>query len=80
MNNGRRAPRRDIRKAGSINFAGTAITCIVSNISKTGAALDVIEPAGIPDTFILKIEFETAERGCRVVWRKLRRLGVVFEG
>jgi hypothetical protein len=76
---GRRAPRRHILKAGLISFGGTAIICTVRNISHTGAALEVTSPIAIPETFVLVLEMETAKRPCRVVWRKERRLGVMFE-
>jgi len=79
MGDARTAPRRRILKAGTISFGGGGITCTVRNLSDTGAALDVTSPVGIPDSFVLVLDTETAQRRCRVVWRKEKRIGIVFE-
>lgn len=65
-------------KAGTINFGGGAIDCIVRNLSLTGAALEVASPIGIPASFTLIIKADDRQFPCEVVWRKERRLGVVF--
>jgi hypothetical protein len=78
MGDGRRAPRHRVLKAGTIAFGGGGITCTARNLSDTGAALDVTSPVGIPDSFILVLDTETAQRPCRVVWRKEKRIGIVF--
>jgi len=73
------AQRRAVRKAGMIEFPGGAFSCMVQNLSETGAALDVPSSIGIPETFTLVI----TERGdavpCRSVWRTARQIGVVFD-
>lgn len=79
MDEGRKAPRRGVLKAGTISFGGGSIVCTVRNLSRTGAALEVARPIGIPDTFILVLEMETAKKNCRVVWRQEHRIGVTFE-
>jgi PilZ domain len=80
MDDGRKAPRHRVLKAGTMSFGGAGITCTVRNLSDTGAALDVTSPIGIPGTFILVLESEHVQRSCRVVWRKARRIGGTFEG
>lgn len=80
MNEGRKAPRHRVLKAGTISFGGAGISCTVRNFSDTGAALDVTSPIGIPHEFNLIIEADNTTRQCRVVWRKERRIGVTFEG
>jgi hypothetical protein len=40
----RSAKRRRVLKAGTIEFDGRAITCMVRNRSDTGAMLDVATP------------------------------------
>lgn len=72
------AKRRRILKAGRISFGSAAITCVIRNLSATGAALDVTSPIGIPNEFILLIEMEHSKRACGVVWRKENRIGVQF--
>ena len=76
----REAPRRRLLKAGKISFGGgAAIDCTIRNLSKTGAALEVISPVGIPARFTLVIEADNLHLPCRVVWRKEKRIGIHFE-
>jgi hypothetical protein len=78
MEGNRIAPRRRILKAGSIEFGGGAIDCTVRNLSETGAALEVVSPLYIPDSFTLFVHSEQLKRPCYVVWRKEKRIGVAF--
>ena len=73
------APRQRALKAGTIEFGGGGIDCVVRNRSETGAALDVTSPLGIPGSFTLVIPADGFRRSCRVVWRKEKRIGVMFE-
>jgi hypothetical protein len=73
-----RAPRRRVLKTGSITFDGSAIDCILRNLSETGAALEVSSPVGIPDQFVLVVAADNVRHRCSVVWRKERRIGVAF--
>lgn len=74
----RRASRRDVARAARISFARRSVTCIVRNLSATGAAVEAINPGAIPDNFRLVLEMEATERSCRVVWRRKGRIGVQF--
>ena len=78
MNEHRTVSRHRVLKAGTIEFGGSGIDCTVRNISPRGAALDVASPFGIPDTFELSIPTEHGRHPCRVIWRKQKRIGVVF--
>jgi hypothetical protein len=73
------APRRRVLKAGSISFGGGVIDCTVRNISETGAALEVVTPLFIPDKFTLIVPSDGRSRPCRVVWRRERRIGIMFD-
>jgi hypothetical protein len=76
MEDKRRTVRHRTLKAGSIAFGGSAINCVVRNLSDTGAALEVASPVGIPDQFeLINGEFR---RTCTVVWRSKDRIGVTF--
>ena len=76
----RRALRRRILKPGTIALKnGGGFSCIVRNVSSAGACLEVGEPFGIPDDFILVIESDHAQRPCHVAWRREKRIGVVFD-
>lgn len=79
MTNKRTVPRRRVLKAGTIAFDGAGINCTVRNLSEKGAALEVASVVGIPTEFTLFIQSEHFNRKCRVVWRKLNRIGVAFE-
>jgi hypothetical protein len=71
--------RQRVLKAGSILFSGSAIDCVMRNLSATGAAIEVESQLGIPPNFDLVIAGENFRERCRVQWRKEKRLGVVFE-
>lgn len=79
MNDKRIASRHRVFKAGKIVFDGAVIDCTVRNISRTGAALEVESPVGVPLKFILVIEMDRVRRACHVVWRKERRIGAGFD-
>jgi hypothetical protein len=73
------ARRRRVLKAGSIEAGGGTFDCTVRNISDTGAALEVITPLFIPERFMLVVQAEGLKRRCRIVWRKGKRMGVLFD-
>jgi PilZ domain len=75
----RSAARQRVLKAATIGFGGGEITCMVRNMSDTGAMLDVTSPLGIPDRVSLVIPTEGKHLPCHVVWRKEKRIGVTFE-
>lgn len=72
----RSTPRHRVLKAATISFGGGAISCVVRNLSASGASLEVVSPIGIPDTFAL--EMEDGPHQCRVIWRKEKRIGIRF--
>jgi hypothetical protein len=75
----RKIARHRTLKAGSITFNKDAgIDCRVRNLSDAGALLEVASQVGIPDDFVLVIEIDHFKQPCHVIWRKLKRLGVVF--
>ena len=78
MNEQRDSRRQRVLKSGTIAFNGSGIDCVVRNISATGAALEVESHSGIPPTFDLIISGKFSEH-CRVLWRKDKRIGVIFE-
>ena len=53
--------------------------CVVSDVSDTGARIDVQDSKVIPDYFVLLLSSNgAARRFCRVVWRKPTQMGVIF--
>jgi PilZ domain len=79
MNEQRRAPRHRVYKAGTIEFSGSAIPCLVRNLSASGAAIEVNTPLWFPDSFSLEIAGDGTRRLCQIVWRSEKRIGVAFE-
>lgn len=79
MQDQRTSPRQRVLKSGTIAFDGAGIDCVVRNISATGAALEVESQIGIPGEFKLVISAEHFNGFCRVLWRKAKRIGVVFQ-
>jgi hypothetical protein len=71
--------RQRVFKAGSIEFDGTAVNCVVRNLSIIGAGLDLDHPTVIPHCFTLKIPTSNIRQSCRVIWRKQKRIGLAFE-
>jgi hypothetical protein len=73
------APRHHVSKAGTIEFVGGKIDCVVRNLSVTGAAIEVSNQAGIPERFILVMPDDELRLLCHVVRRTEYRIGVAFD-
>lgn len=79
MEEQRKSQRTRALKGATIVFErDAAIDCVVRNLSKTGACLEIVSPLGIPDEFTLVILSDKVKQQCRVVWRTARRIGVSF--
>jgi len=81
MQERRQAPRHKTYKAARIAFQGgrAVITCLVRNLSDTGACLAVDNPIGIPDSFNLVFDSGEPSRMSRVIWRKEKQVGIAFQ-
>ena len=73
------APRRNTRIQAAISFGNVRLSCIIRNVSDTGAKLEVAKVAGIPDVVLLHAPGHRPQ-SCRVVWRALKELGVEYQG
>ena len=75
--------RKNVRlrtlKAGVIAFDKGTISCLVRNVSISGACLEVASPVGIPDSFTLLMESDHIKRQCHVAWMKGKRIGIHFD-
>jgi len=79
MDERRKSQRHRTLKAGSINFNRAAgISCRVRNMSPAGACLEVTSQVGIPDEFVLVVDYDKFKHSCHVIWRSDTRLGVEF--
>ena len=73
----RSSPRTKTLKGAQISWpSGSAVKCIVRNLSETGAKIEVHSP--VPATFDLVFDLDHSRRSCRVVWRKEPMMGVRF--
>lgn len=81
INDKRKATRRPMRYAAWVALKpGQLHGCALSDISNTGARIDVENANTIPDHFVLLLSGNgKARRKCRVVWRKETQIGVTFE-
>jgi hypothetical protein len=75
----RAAPRKAVLMSGAIEFAGSTINCLISNISISGAAIEVTSPHDIPERFNLVFKVDDAHIPCHVIWREEDRIGVAFD-
>lgn len=73
----RAAPRYRVTKPAQIEHGGIKITCTLRDLSITGAALEVLDPAAIPAKFTLA--FDELKVPCHVVRRTGFRIGVAFD-
>jgi hypothetical protein len=64
--------------SGAIEFAGSTINCLISNISISGA-FEVTNPHDIPEQFNLVFKTDDAHIPCHVVWRQGEQIGVAFD-
>jgi hypothetical protein len=80
FSNKRNAIRRPVRCTAWIALKAKKLHgCVVSDISDSGARLNVENAALLPDEFLLFLSSRgTASRKCRVVWRKTKQIGVEF--
>jgi hypothetical protein len=76
----RKAARRPMRYTAWIAIAPKKMHgCVLSDISETGARIDIDDSAIVPDRFPLFLSRNgSARRVCTVVWRKPKQLGVTF--
>jgi len=80
MNEKRETQRRRKLKSGVICIDDkSTIDCVVRNLSKKGASLEIESPIGIPDKFTLVMKEDWAKRSCHVIWWSARRIGVRFK-
>jgi len=75
----RAGSRKTVLMSGAIEFAGSNINCLISDISISGAALEVTSPQDIPERFNLVFKADDTHIPCHVVWRQEERIGVAFD-
>jgi PilZ domain len=79
MEERRKHAREQVEETAYISVSGSSIRCRVLNISPLGAAIDVPDPAFIPERFDLMLKSDRVVRHCRIAWIMANRIGVAFE-
>jgi hypothetical protein len=75
----RGATRFNVLGAGTIEFDGGEVNCVVRDMSIAGAALEVLSSGSIPEHFTLTLPADSQRIPCHIVWRKEQRIGVAFD-
>jgi hypothetical protein len=75
----RRARRYRVTKPAQIEYGSDKLTCMLRDISTTGAGLEVPDPVIIPEKFTLVLAEDGLKLPCTVVRRAGFRIGVAFD-
>jgi hypothetical protein len=79
MEEKRKYPRTEINEPAYVSSGGSVIPCVVRNISREGAAIDVDNPAFVPQHFRLVMAKDPSiVHACRVTWIQQNRVGLTF--
>jgi hypothetical protein len=78
MEEKRKYPRTEINEPAFVSSGGSVMSCTVRNISPEGAAIDVENPAFVPQHFLLVMANDSSVHECRIAWIQQKRIGVTF--
>jgi hypothetical protein len=79
MEERRRFPRTDINEPAFVSSGGSVMRCTVLNISPEGCAIEVVEPAFVPQRFRLVMANDSSiVRECQIAWIQQNRIGLTF--
>ncbi|MEZ5856816.1 MAG: PilZ domain-containing protein [Hyphomicrobiaceae bacterium] len=73
-------PRRRTVRAAEVTVPGTdtVVMCVLADISKSGARLQLPDDVALPRQFRLKVEGLGLDKSCRMRWRRGTSLGLEF--
>jgi PilZ domain len=78
MEEKRKHPRIEVNEPAFVSSGGSVMRCIVLNISAEGAAIEVENPAFVPQQFRLVMASDSSVHECRIAWIQQKRIGVTF--
>jgi hypothetical protein len=79
MEEKRRHPRTEVDEPAYVSSGGSVMRCVVRNISAEGAAIDVENPAFVPQRFRLVMAKDSSiVYACRIAWIQKNRIGLTF--
>jgi hypothetical protein len=75
----RRYPRIRIQKDAKV-VIGTAsvLDCVIRDLSSTGARIEILDAAGLPEALDVTFDGGRTFRPCRLRWRSPTETGVEF--
>ena len=80
MDEKRKHARTEIDEPAYVSSGGSVMPCVVRNISREGAAIDVENPAYVPRHFRLVMARDPSiVHECRVAWIQKNRIGLTFK-
>lgn len=79
MEEKRRHPRTDTDEPAFVSSGGSVMRCVVRNVSREGAAIDVENAAFVPQRFRLVMANDSSiVHECQVAWIQKNRIGLTF--
>ena len=78
MEEKRKHPRVEIHELAYVSSGGSVMSCVVRNISPEGAAIDIENPAFVPERFRLVVARDSSVHECRIAWIQQKRIGITF--
>jgi hypothetical protein len=79
MEEKRKHLRTEVEELAYVSSGGSVMRCMVRNISREGAAIDVENAAFVPQQFRLVMAKDSSiVHECRVAWIKKNRIGLTF--
>jgi PilZ domain len=79
MEEKRKHPRTEVEEPAFVSSGGSVMCCVVRNISREGAAIDVDNPVFVPQRFrLVMAKNSTIVHECSVAWIKQKRIGLTF--
>jgi hypothetical protein len=78
MEERRKHPRTEIDEPAYVSSGGSVMSCRVRNLSAEGAAIEVENPAFVPQQFRLVMANHSSVHECRIAWIQRNRIGVTF--
>jgi PilZ domain len=78
MEEKRKHRRTEVNEPAYVSSGGSVMSCTVRNMSLEGAAIDVENPAFVPQRFRLVMAKDSSVRECSIAWIQKNRIGVSF--
>jgi len=79
MEERRKHPRIEVDRPAYVSSGGSVMRCMVRNISAEGAAIEVENPAFVPQRFrLVMANNSSVVHECRIAWIQKNRIGLTF--